>query len=253
MTAEEMKRILALLALLALAGCGADPWQGSGGGALAVTVKNAASFDPAAEHGRIVSYRVSVSGEGIEEPIVALFDGGADGGVVAGVPVGEGRTVAVEAVNPNEAVIRAGESFGVKVGGGLTEVEVEMEAVPIFTNIAEGNAVDNTRLLFRIFSDPSNPVVVHEISHGADTALVDASTSLAELYLDESTGMGRFAPALMEPGRRSFEVRDLVSGRSSAASVLVLDGTRRRPAPLVAATGAERDVVLCSAPWCAPW
>ncbi|MFA4971591.1 MAG: hypothetical protein WC683_03180 [bacterium] len=251
MTIEEMKRIIALLALLALAGCGAGEFSGAGGGMLAVRVRHAASFNPNIEHGRIEMYRVTVDGEGMERPIVATFDGNAEEGIVSGVPTGDNRTVAVEAVNPNDAVIRAGEAFGVKVNGGVTEVPVDMEAVPIFTNIASGNTIDNTRLVFKLFSDPSNPVEVLEYEGDEQTALVDASTNLSEIYLDQSTGLGKFAPLPIRPGKREFEVRDMLTGRSHRAIVLMIDGTHRRPAPLVSTTAVGEGLSGCSAPWCA--
>ena len=253
MTVEEMKRILALLALLALAGCGLDQSGGLGGGALAIKVTHARSFDPDTEHGRIERFRVAVSGEGIESPITAFFDGSAEEGIVSGVPTGKGRTVEVDAINPNEVVIRAGEAEGVKVDGGVNEVDVDMEAVPIFMNIASGNTIDNTRLVFKIFSDPTNPVEVREMADGVERALVDAATSVSEIRLDQSTGTGRFAPALIDPGRREFEVKDMVTGRSHRVSVLVLDGTLRRPAPLVSAAATGDEGSSCSAPWCAAW
>jgi len=251
MNSEEIKRILTLLALLALVGCAA-PSGDSGGGAIAIKVTNAASFDPSAEHGRIEMYRVTVTGEGIDAPVIAEFSSEVEEGVVSGISTGDGRTVAVEAVNPNGVSIRAGEAFDVEVGGGITEVTVTMEAVPIFTNVAEGNTIDNTRLVFKIFSDPANPVAVREYSGESMRALIDASTSLTEIHLDLSTGMGKFAPALMDPGVRDFAAVDLVTGRTHRVKVLVVDGAGRRPAPLVSATGADERFYGCSAPWCAP-
>nr|HPM41964.1 hypothetical protein [bacterium] len=112
---------------------------------------------------------------------------------------------------------------------------VEMEAVPIFTNVADGAVVDNTRMVFRVFSDPKNPVIVEEMRRGESLPLVDASTSASEVALDAVTGQGSISPVLMEPGSRRFAVRDLVTGRRSEAGVLLLDGTKRRPAPLFSA------------------
>ena len=251
MTNDEMKRILALLALLALAGCSAGPANESAGGAISLKVVNAASFDPYADHGRIEKYRVTVNGEGIETPIVAEFAGDVKEGTVGDIPTGEERTVAVEALNPNEVAIREGEALDVNVGDGVTEVSIGMEAVPIFTNIADENTIDNTRLVFKIFSDPANPVMVKEYSDSVDRFLSDASTSLSEIYLDQSTGLGRFAPALMDPGARIFSAVDMVTGRSHEVDVTVVDGTSRRPAPIVTTTDVDRMSQSCSAPWCA--
>ncbi len=249
MDAKEMKRIILLLSLLALAGCGLG--EGGQGSGVAVRVTKAASFDPSIEHGRIERYVVSISGEGIDAPITGEFPGDTEEGVVEGVPAGGDRTVEVRAMNPNGVAIRGGEAFGVSVGGGITEVSIELESIPIFTNIADGNTIDNTRLVFRIFSDPANPVIVEE-ADGPASPLVDASRGVPELYLDESTGMGTVAPGLIEPGEHSFAVRDAVTGRSHAVDVRLVDGTGRRPAPLVSAAATEAGIGACSAPVCAP-
>jgi hypothetical protein len=249
MTREEMKRILILLTLLALAGCGGNM---SGGSGIALKVMSVGGFSSNAEHGRIDKYRVTVTGEGIESPIEAEFPGDAEEGVIQDIPTGEDRTVEVRALNPNEVAIREGEAYEVKVGGGITEVPITLEAVPIFTNIAAGNTVENTRLVFKVFSDPINPVIVEEQIGAGFTPMIDASTSLAELYLDQSTGLGRIAPALMEPGERVFAVRDLVTGRMHRAGVTLVDGTGRRPAPIVPGGVADANVMSCSAFACAP-
>lgn len=252
MDMNELKRILFLLGLLALAGCGAQGSDGASGNGIAIKVMSAKSFNPGIEHGRIEAYRVTITGDGISPSITAEFEGDATEGVIDDVPTGEDRTVSVTAINPNDIGIRAGEAEGVKVGGGLTEVSVKLEAVPIFTNVATGNTIDNTRLVFKIFSDPQNPIVVEELGHAGVSPLIDASSNVSELYLDESTGMGRLAPLLMEPGKRRFVVRDIVTGRSHEVSVRIVDGTGARPAPMVSSTDIRAGASRCVAPMCAP-
>lgn len=250
MDIDEMKRILYLLALLALAGCGGT--EGFDGSGIAVRVSSAKSFDPLISHGQVKLYRVTVTGEGIDGPIVAEFAGDATEGVIEDIPTGDDRTVEVEAINPNDVRILAGEAYGVEVGGGITEVPVALEAVPIFTNIASGNTVENTRLVFKLFSDPTNPVIVEEMGGGGASPMIDAATNLAELYLDQSTGNGWLAPALLEPGKRMFVVRDLVTGRSNQVAVRVVDGTGMKPAPFVTAATVGSELQSCVAPICAP-
>lgn len=237
MTDEQLKKILTLLGLLAITGCGSGGTQAalptSGRGALAITISSAKSFNPRAEHGRIERYSVIIEGEGISEPIVAEFSGDATEGVVEGVPTGEGREISVEAINPNGAVILAGEAVGVGVGEDVTEVGIGLEAVPIFTNISNGANIDNTRLVFRLFSDPARPLVVEEVVENSASVLADASTNLSEIELNEATGLGSLSPPLIAPGTRTFKVSDLITGRESEVTVRLLDGARRKPAPLL--------------------
>lgn len=236
-------RISFLIVMISmLAACGNGAATGDFSNALAIRVLHAHSFDPAAEHGRVVRYRVTVSGQDIELPIVAEFPGDAAEGVVEGVPAGEGRTVSVVAINPNEAAILAGEARGVEVGGGINDVPVDLEAVPIFTNLHSGNAVENTRLIFRLFSTPEHPVIVEERFKTQATVLPDASLGSAEILLDQSTGLGRCAPILLPPGRHHFAVRDAVTGRETEVVVELTDGTRQQPAPLVPASAGEGEL-----------
>lgn len=249
MNADELKKLLALLGLLALGGCGGGDGDGA---SLVVSVLGAKAFDARAEHGRIEKYEVLVTGEGIQRAVVAQFPGDASEGVIEGVPAGEGRRVDVRAVNPNGSVIRAGEAQGVRVGGGLTAVEVTLEAVPIFTNLAQGNAVDNTRLVFSVFGDPEHPAIVEEVREEGAVPMLDAASGLPEFNLDAATGLGRLAPALLEPGKRTFSVTDLATGRRSLVGVRVVEGRGRRSAPIVSAAADAGVIHVCSAPVCAP-
>ena len=250
MTDERIKQLLALLALLALAGCGESGFAPAGN-VLAIKVTGTQSFNPAIDHGVIDKYRVTVEGLDIEKPIVAVFDGDADEGLIDGVPAGDNRQVSVEAINLNSVVIRAGETAGVHVGGGVTEVVVDLEAVPIFTNLASGNVVENTRLVMRIFADPAHPVIVEDLFGRSPEILADASSGLSQIHTDRSTGKGVLIPPLLPPGEHGFVIRDAVTHRSSEVSILLLPGARRRPAPFVAAGVAGRDECqrLVSSPW----
>jgi hypothetical protein len=209
-------------------------------GVLKLAVTGSKSFNPKIDHGRIVTYRVTLSGDGIDPPIVATFDGGATEGVIDGIPTGSNRQIAVDAINPNDLTIRQGEKADVTVEGGKTaDVEVNMEEVPIFTNVTEGSIIENTRLIFQIFSDPTNHVVVEDISNDASAALADISTMATEISLDTSTGLGRMAPALQPTGEHKYKVSDVNTGRSSVVTVKILDGTKRKGAPFVAAGSSE--------------
>ena len=209
-------------------------------GVVQLVVKGSKSFNPGIEHGRIVSYRVTISGEGIDSPIAAEFDGSATGGRIDGVPVGSNRQVTVEAVNPNSLVIRQGETAGVEIEGGkIVETEVALESVPIFTNIADGNTIDNTRLVFKIFADPTGDLVVEDVTADLVYILADASVSDTRVNLDASTGLGKLAPVLQPTGQRNYKVRNLATGRSSVITVNLSDGTKQKGAPFFAAGDKE--------------
>jgi hypothetical protein len=205
-------------------------------GVMQIVVKNAKSFNPGVEHGHIVSYRVTITGDGIESPIVSEFDGSVTEGRIDGVPVGSNRKITVDAINPNSLIIRQGETAGVEIAGGeIAKADVTLESVPIFTNIADGNTIDNTRLIFQIFADPSGELVVEDVSVDSSSVLADASAEDSRVNLDTSTGLGRLAPVLQPEGQHRYKVRNLVTGRSTIITVNLADGTKRKGAPFFAA------------------
>lgn len=237
---------LAGMTALAAAACGTP--DGGAGGSLAVSIRGVEGFNPSIAAGKIALYRVRIEGPGIAAPIEASFPADAAGGVIDGVPVGGGREVSVTAENINDVAIRAGEASGVEVGDGPNEVDVVLQAVPIFTNLADGAAVDNTRLVFRVLADPAHPTIVENRTAGADAAGA-ASGFSAGVSLDAATGLGMFTPSLMPPGERIFAVRDAVTGRESIVRVMLLDGAKRRAAPLMAAAGAVPAMTVRVAPF----
>lgn len=229
------------LSLLLLASCGGGTNSANQStcdgacGVVKLVVNGSKSFNPGIDHGRIISYRVTISGAGIETPMVSEFDGTATGGIIDGIPVGADRQIVVEAVNANSAIIRQGEKAGIEIEGGKTaDVDVTMEAVPIFTNLADKNTVDNTRLVFQIFSDPSNQVAVEDVTSESPAILTDASSMATEINLDVATGLGKMAPALQPVGDHKYKVYDVTSGRFSEVTLNLTDGTKRRGAPFFA-------------------
>lgn len=229
---EALIRWLALLALLS--SCGGPGMTASGEASLAIRVENAVPFDPSIAHGRVERYRVTIEGEGIAEPIVAEFDGEASEGTIENVPTGGDRLVSVTALNANAQSIRAGEAPGVAIHGGTNEVAITLEAVPIFTNLADGNVVDRERLIMRILADPAHPVRIVDEVDAAAVVLADGAEERGCIQMNAATGEGRFVPQPLAHGWHRFTVRDAETGRESAARILLIDGARR-PAPLVAA------------------
>ncbi|MBI4211311.1 MAG: hypothetical protein HY540_01610 [Deltaproteobacteria bacterium] len=229
-----MKRSLFLI-LLTVAACGGAPGHTENVGSLSILVKNARSFSESSDHERIANYRVTVTGKGFE-PIQKIFSGDQTEGVISGIPAGDGREVAVEALNGFDQPIRGGEAEGVDISGGDTAtVDIALESIPIFTNLTSGKAIENTRLVFRVLSDADDVVEILDKTEAAETSLVNPSNSLSEISLSASKGRGELAPTVREVGKHTFSVRSLRTGRKSEIELMVTDGTKSRPAPLFAA------------------
>lgn len=235
-----LKYIL-LLGVLVVAGCASpqsiavSDCEGGDCGSVMLIVHNAKSVQGNAPYSRVQKYVVTVTGPGIEEPLVGEFSGDATEGVIEGVPAGDGRIVEVNAINEDDWTLRAGEEDGIKINGGSTaDVDITLEAVPVFTNIARESVVENTRLIFRVYSDDPEPVVIEDLFNASSDVIVNPSTSVPEVDLDQSTHLGLLAPRVRPIGGHEFTVRSTVTGRSNTANVRLLDGAMRKAAPFVA-------------------
>jgi hypothetical protein len=238
---KSIIKYICLLGVLVFAGC-ATPQSvavsdcaGGDCGSVMLVVHNAKAVQGYAPYSRIEKYVVTVTGQGIEEPLVGEFPGDATEGVIEGVPAGEGRVVEVTAINEDDWTLRAGEEEGIKINGGATaDVDVTLEAVPVFTNISRESVVENTRLIFKVYSEEPDPVVIEDLFDAQSDLVVNPSTSAPEIDLDQSTGLGFLAPRVRPIGQHEFTVRSTATGRANTAHVRLLDGALRKAAPFVA-------------------
>lgn len=211
-------------------------------GSLKATVTNSKSFNPNISHGQITQYKVTISGDDFSPPIEAWFDGTAESGTVDGVPVGENRTIRIDALNINGVVIRSGETTGVTIEPAeVAETEVAMESVPIFANLADDNVVPNTRLIIKVFSDPADPIEIEDEFSGSSSVLPDISTGGREISPDAS-GTAKLLPSLLAPGIHKFTAKNIRTELSSSVTVRLTDGTKIKAAPLY--SGGSRSAKL---------
>ncbi len=236
--------IFVLLALsFALSSCGG----GSGGaqsngksgnvGSIKAIVTGSRSFNPNISHGFITKYKVTITSDDMETPVEAVFEGTAESGVIEGVPEGENRKIKVEAINSNETKIREGDVAGVEVRSDeVTEAEIKMESVPVFANLADGNAIPNTRFKAIIFSEPGDAVSIEDAYDGSTLPLLDVSTTSIDIQPDASTGIANVSPPLLPAGEHKFTVKNVRTGRLSEVTVHLTDGTKLKPAPLFSAS-----------------
>lgn len=205
---------------------------GSGSGKVALAISGAKSFNPSITPGQIVQYEITVSGEGFD-PVKTVIPGDATEATVEGIPTGAHRMVHVAAVNPNQQKIREGEATDVEVpDDAVTEVPITLQAVPVITNVAEGAYVANTRLRFRIYSDPASLVELTSATGETSVALTDVVENRPAVATDAATGLATFVPPKLAPGDYLLTVRDAKTGRKSQVTVVVTDGGRERAAPL---------------------
>jgi len=174
-------------------------------------------------YSQIYTYRVEVSGPGIDQPIVKDFAGDSESGTIDGIPVGKDRVVKVQAINTRGKILREGETENVAVGKGVNDIGVSLDAVPIFTNLQDGNVIPLNRLVIRVFSDPEDLVQIkREKKNQIET--------LNEFNPDMSTGLFSMTPKLPEKGEYTFIAESKITGRSSTVTVRIIDGINAIPA-----------------------
>jgi len=227
--------------LMPILSCGSgNSRQGvSSGGVIKLNIKSDEIYSGEMDIGKPASYHVEIANGDSDAPIVGEFSGDAKEGVIKGVPIGVGKIITVSAKNGKGQIIRNGIAKGIKILSGINDVDVDIKSVPIFTNISDGSVVDNTRLVFRIFSEPNHDVSIEDVSNG-NAALPDISTGRSDVQSDISTWMASLSPPLPPAGKHTFRVKDLSNGEYSEVSVKLLDGTRMRPAPLMSASASKK-------------
>lgn len=206
--------------------------SGSGNGQVALLITGAKSFNPLITPGQITHYEITVSGEGFE-PVKSVVAGDATEATITGIPTGAHRMVHVAAVNPNQQKIREGEAADVEIpDDAVAEVKVAMQAVPVITNVADGAYVANTRLRFRIYSDPASVVELTSRTGETSAVLTDVVEKRPTVATDAATGLATFVPPKLAPGDYLLTVSDAKTGRKSQVTVVVTNGGRERAAPL---------------------
>lgn len=231
---KENRLIIALL--LFIVGCSSNGPDTSdvSQGSLNVNVYDAKTFNPNIDHGVIAKYEVTVEADDIDVPIKLVLEADAEGAVIEGVPAGSDRKVTIRAYNQNGMNIRMGESDGVEVvGGEVSDSEIEMNAVPIFTNVKNGSIIPNTRLKMQIFADPKNKLVLQSQYDESDN---DTLFNISPEYRNESViynnDLFNYSPQILIPGKYEFQINDPETGYGSSVNITITDGEHARGAKL---------------------
>lgn len=254
-----MKRSI-VFAVLLLTHCGggssAPQSAGdAGGGALKLNVGFANSTTAQSARTKVAKYRVVISAAEIS-PISVELDGNSDGGVIDGVPAGTDRTIEVVALNEDGEEIRAGDVGGVEVRSGeTTGATVNMDLVPIFANLRNGGVVYNSRFRAEVVGEPGDAIIVEagpvtdDAPSTSTSPLIDASVNSAEVHVDESSGVAVVAPPRLTPGKYRLIARNSRTGRASSLTISLIDGTKRRGAPLVTASAGLSRAGSSTSAW----
>lgn len=226
---KKAKLFLVVSIIALMAGCSSgDGEKAFSGKNLAITVSGSRSFNPNIIHGRIDYYLITITAQDLNIPFTQRFGGDSESATMLGIPTGTGRTILIEAYNPNGLVIRRGQREGIDIiPNQISHVEIAMHSVPIFTNIADKSAISGRRLIFEIFGEPGSRLEIQYGEGEAAKVCVDTKTDKALVNTTDEEGLFTFLPEEFEEGIHTFSVSDLDSREASDVTISLFDSTVR--------------------------
>lgn len=248
-------KTLALLILLGTVGTGfacTPPKEMSGNpagaGFIALQIENARSPEgfsalsisalpsPRLE---VVKFKVTVTGEGIEPPILVEADRAATEIEVLGIPPGPARSILIEALNSEGEVIRRRRIDNVTISPGVvTPIQTSLNTVPLILNLRNGGIVITRNLKIVGFGEPGSTLeVTSETKDGTLSLAISPDGDPIVVSPSLSTGLFELIPGERPLGRQTITVTDNGSKESSSVTVSVITGDDR-PGRRISPAGA---------------
>ena len=193
----------------------------------------------------VEKFRVTVTGEGIETPIVGEADGAASEISVLEIPAGPGRSISIDALNSIGDVIRRRKIDDVTISPGVVSpIQTSLNTVPQILNIRNGSIVSPDSFNARCFGEPGSVLTLDartsEVSPASSEN--DVIHSLAKITPAMTDGLYQFDSSLDLHGRQIITIKDLNTGEFSKVSVLFVDA-RHRPGTRLSAAGSSHTSV----------
>ncbi|MDO8526743.1 MAG: hypothetical protein Q7T03_03535 [Deltaproteobacteria bacterium] len=234
MKVKIFSKSLILLVAVSAIGCGGSGYhsQSQGSSSISLVVLSTTERDSQVAVGKIARFEVVLEGEGLELKKLSVSSN-AHEVEINSVRAGSNRRITVTAFNRDDRPIRKGESKPFDISEGETkDVVVDLQAIPTFINVRDGNVVTGKRLVFEVLADPGESLAVKDTTSKNNVfSLISLSTN-GEAVTSNSHGLGYFNPKQIEFGERIFRVESLLTGRSSEVRLVVTEGVLRKPAPL---------------------
>lgn len=178
-----MKHFIIIILLLSfiLPACGGGTNGQGGQGYLALQFEERNEFNPNAEPGIIDNFKITVTGDGLDLPIVKFYPADTESVQFDGFPDGASVEVKVEAINQNGFVIRRGYSDPVTIHQNqASQATVAIYNVPIFTNVKPGGYINVNRFVPHVFAPG-------EINFQLSDTIGEVTTSLSDTLSGEVT------------------------------------------------------------------
>lgn len=214
--------IIILLSFLASA-CGGGAGISGGHGYLALQFEERNEFDPDAEPGVIDNFKITVTGDSFDQPIVKYYAADTETVEFDGFPDGDTVEVKVEAFNLNGFVIRRGYSDPITIRQNeAAQATVAIYNVPIFTNVKPGGYVNVNRFVPSVFAPGEINFQLSDTIGELTTSLSDTLTGDLTLSVSESIYEDSMRPVhigSLSVGEHTLTVKDPDTNEATDVSV----------------------------------
>lgn len=229
---NQIRLVMIVVLFVHLLDCAGPPEASRVAGNIRLVVSADRDFRTDINHGEAGEYRITVSGDSLESPIVRSFAAGTEEAQFDDLPAGANLTVALEVINVNGIVVRRGTSDNVMIRGGqVTPVSLTLRPVPIFANVRDGARIPANRFVPRLFYPGAGQVILSDSSTAGTRSLRNSLTDELSFSLSENQALHPLYVGELAPGTHALEVRDAATGEASQVSVEILPPSERPVLP----------------------
>lgn len=177
---------------------------------------------------RVVKFRVTVSGDDMEEGIVTEADAGANQIQILEIPPGP-RDVLIEAFNGLDEVIRRRLIEDVIIKAGVvTPIQTSLNTIPIILNFRNNAVVLSKYFRIHGFGEPEASISITSKSNNNELNLcLNAAGEELTVSPDVSSGLFEHVPEEHAIGRQDIVLTDTTNGESSSKAITLVDSEDR--------------------------
>lgn len=206
------------------------------------TPNKAAMVDPLL----VTKFRVTVSGEDLETPIVSEADAEAEQIQVLGIPPGT-RDVLIEAYNGYDEVLRRRLIPDITIRAGVvTPIQTTLNTIPIILNYRSNAVVLKDYFRIHGFGEPEASLTIE--AQGSDNLVLDLCLDLNGQQLlvspDGQNGLFDFSPKNAVIGKQDVKVTDTGNGESSSKAITIVNAENRPGFKFVSAGSVNRLITI---------
>lgn len=176
----------------------------------------------------VTRFQVTITGEGIEEPLVAKENANVGQIQVLDISPGQ-RDILIEAYNGFDEVIRRRliETVTIKAGV-VTPIKTSLHTLPIILNYRNNAVALKSRFRIYGFGEPGAKLTLDTLQRDERLQL-DQSVDGDALVISPSisTGLFEFAPASVPTGRQTLQLFDPATNESSKKDITVVENEQR--------------------------